>query len=251
MKANPSPTLLSLFIALTLISPLSAQGITDDFDDGNDTGWTRLVPLQEQGLGGTATFSFPNGNSYRIQSAVSPNPAAAGPARAGTYRGDASYTAFRIEVDLIGWNPALNQDIGILARVSSPGLGTLDGYAWAYETGDNPPTVYLSRLDGEEPTVLGSVGVTLTAGQAYRFVFEGFLDRFHGEIFAVDDLETPLASVMAFDSAHASGFGGFFNNSVPNSGTTDATFDNYSSTTVTDVDDDGMTDQWEFDHFGD
>jgi hypothetical protein len=59
-----------------------------------------------------------------------------------------------------------------------------------------------------------------------------------------------MATVRAFDSAHPSGFGGFFNNSVPDAGTTDSTFDNYFASPDTDVDKDGMNDQWEFDYFG-
>nr|NIP97284.1 hypothetical protein [Akkermansiaceae bacterium] len=76
-------------------------------------------------------------------------------------------------------------------------MGTLDGYAWAYETGEEE--IYLSRLDGEEPTILGSAPVALAEGQAYRLVFQGFEGNFCAEIFAADDLENPLATVLAFD----------------------------------------------------
>ena len=64
-------------------------------------------------------------------------------------------------------------------------------------------------------------------------------------------LMAPLVEVPAVDSAHPSGYGGLFNNSVPDTGTTDATFDNYRSSIRTDVDKDGMDDQWEVDNFGD
>lgn len=249
MKMNSFPARFAtpiLVSAAAVALPLHGQTITDDFDAGDDAEWTRLVPLAE--IGGNATFSFPQGNTYRILSDASPDPGLAGPARAGAIRGDVSYEAFRIEVDLVDWDPALNQDIGLLARVSSAGLGTLDGYVWAYETGEEE--IYLSRLDGEEPTILGSAPVALVEGQAYRLVFQGFEGSFCAEIFAADDLENPLATVLAFDLDHPSGFGGVFNNSVPDGGTTDATFDNYFSSTGTDTDKDGMLDQWEFDFFG-
>src|SRR5262249_36264177 len=55
----------------------------DDFNDGNDDGWTRYSPLAPFGAPGT--FSFPSGG-YRIQAAPSPDLAALGPGRAGSAR---------------------------------------------------------------------------------------------------------------------------------------------------------------------
>ena len=81
MKYSAINPVLLLCAALVLGAlPLAAQVIEDDFNDGNDAGWSRYLPLQD--LGAPATFSFPNGNSYRIQSGASPLPeqlALAGP----------------------------------------------------------------------------------------------------------------------------------------------------------------------------
>ena len=75
----------------------------------------------------------------------------------------------------------------------------------------------------------------------------GFSD---GEVYALDDLENPLVTVFGSSLDYPSGTCGVFIASA-GEGTTDATFDNYRSSPETDVDKDGMTDQWEVDNFGD
>ena len=246
------PALL-LSAALVLCAPpLSAQIIEDDFNDGNDAGWSRYLPLQDFGV--AATFSFPNGNSYRIQSAASPSPEQLGAGRAGSEQAGAVYEAFRVEVDLVDWDSALAQDIGLLGSLNVVGLGTTNGYAFTYDTGGEG--AYLSVVNGEQPTTLSSSPVTLVPGQSYRFVLQGVFDvenfdgQLCGEIFEMDDLENPLVRVPGFDFSFPSGSCGLVCISSTDSGATDATFANYFSTSATDVDKDGMSDQWEFDYFG-
>ncbi|MEE2623436.1 MAG: hypothetical protein VYA46_04355, partial [Verrucomicrobiota bacterium] len=253
MKYSATNPVLLLCAALVLGAlPLAAQVIEDDFNDGDDAGWSRYLPLQD--LGAAATFSFPNGNSYRIQSAASPLPEQLGAGRAGSYQEGTVYEAFRVEVDLVNWDPALSQDIGVLGSLRSVDLGTTNGYAFTYDTGGEG--AYLSVITGEQPTTLSSSPVTLVPGQSYRFVLQGFFDvenfegQLCGEIFEMNDLENPLVRVPGFDLSYPSGTCGLVNISSTDSGVTDATFDNYFSTSVTDVDKDGMTDQWEFDYFG-
>ncbi len=253
MKYSATNPVLLLCAALVLGAlPLAAQVIEDDFNDGDDAGWSRYLPLQD--LGAAATFSFPNGNSYRIQSAASPLPEQLGAGRAGSYQEGTVYEAFRVEVDLVNWDPALSQDIGVLGSLRSVDLGTTNGYAFTYDPGGEG--AYLSVITGEQPTTLSSSPVTLVPGQSYRFVLQGFFDvenfegQLCGEIFEMNDLENPLVRVPGFDLSYPSGTCGLVNISSTDSGVTDATFDNYFSTSVTDVDKDGMTDQWEFDYFG-
>jgi len=71
--------------------------VSDDFEDGNDDGWTRLNPLGD--FGGKATFSFPGGESYRFQVGTSPNAETLGQARGGSLRADIDHTAFRVSVE--------------------------------------------------------------------------------------------------------------------------------------------------------
>lgn len=247
------PTLLNFLLPALVAPVLSAQVIEDDFNDGNDSGWERYAPLAA--LGAPATFSFPGGSGYRVQSPPSPNAALAGPARAGAHRASALYEAFRVEVDLIDWNNGLEQDIGVLGSLGEVGLGTTNGYAFSYDTGGEG--LFISVLSGEQPDTLGSASVTLIPGESYRMVFQGFFDveefygQLCGEIFSLDDLETPLATVFGSNFDYPSGTCGIFTNSTADGGRTDATFDNYRSSAETDVDKDGMTDQWEVDNLGD
>src|ERR1043166_4305869 len=85
----------SSLLALSLmVLPCSLKAQSDDFNDGNDNGWTRYDPLGGLGLGAQATYTFPNGG-YRIQAMSNPAfPSAVGPARAGSVRQDVSYTDF-------------------------------------------------------------------------------------------------------------------------------------------------------------
>src|SRR5438045_8216546 len=87
---QPQPRLsrsgVILVLVLFFISslPRGIQAQSDDFNDGNDNGWTRYDPLGDAGVGPQATFTFPDGG-YRIRATKSPLlPAQAGVARAGS-----------------------------------------------------------------------------------------------------------------------------------------------------------------------
>ena len=245
-------TILQLFIPALLVPVLSGQVFEDDFNDGNDSGWDRYSPLED--LGAPVAFTFPGGNSYRFEAPVSPNAALAGAARGGAHRPDVVYEAFRVEVDLVDWDNGIAQDIGVLGSLREVGLATTNGYAFSYDT--DGQAAFLSVLTGEQNSTLGSVPVTLNPGQQYRMVLQGFFDveefygQLCGEIFALDDLETPLATVFGSSFEYPSGTCGVFT-ATTGSGTTDATFDNYRSSAETDADKDGMSDQWEVDNLGD
>ena len=231
--STPGPSILrsARLVALTLflaglagISNALAQ--SDDFNDGNDTGWTRYDPLSA--FGAPATFSFPSGG-YRIQSAASPNPGLLGPGRAGSLRNDQSYSDFAVVFDLVDWNNTQDQAFGALARVSQAGLGTTDGYAFTYSTDGS---IDISRINDETPTGLGSAAITLSTANDYRFVFTGLGTVLVGQVFNLADLSTPLATASGFDAAFATGVNGLlvFDNSPAGTGATDATFDNYFAT---------------------
>src|SRR6185503_3825494 len=145
----------SLLLAASLmILPSGLKAQSDDFNDGNDTGWTRYDPLGGLGAGAQATYTFPN-RGYRIQATRFPAfPAAVGPARAGSVREDVSYTDFYVAVDVVDWDNSVRQAFGILARVNTPGLGQTTGYAFTYERGsgvtETSGDLDISRIDGED-----------------------------------------------------------------------------------------------------
>lgn len=220
--------------------------VVDDFNDGNDSGWTRLNPLAA--VGGSATYSFPGGNTYRIQTGASPNPAAFGQSRAGSLRADIDHGAFRVSVDIAGADPAIEQDFGILARVSSPGLGTLNGYSATFDSDEEK--LYLSRVDAEQATTLASVLVPVEEGKTYRVVFHGYQDQFLVEVFDVSNLATPVVSISGSDAIYSEGSAGLFGSAGVGDGTVDVTFDNFVADTDSDVDQDGMSDSLEASVFG-
>ncbi|MEN8679925.1 MAG: hypothetical protein ABF391_07710, partial [Akkermansiaceae bacterium] len=220
--------------------------VSDDFNDGNDIGWTRLNPLAA--VGGSANFSFPGGNTYRMQAGASPDPGAVGQGRAGALREDIDFTAFRVSVDIVEAEVSLEQDFGILARVSSPGLGTLNGYSATFDSDEE--RLYLSRVDAEQPAPLGNVDVPVQEGITYRIVFHGYQEQLLVEVFDVSDLTTPVVSLSGSDETYASGTTGLFGSSGPPDGTVDVTFDNFAADSNSDVDQDGMSDTVEASFFG-
>src|SRR6266550_5865553 len=135
---------LSLLALACFVYPRSSLAQTDDFNSGNDNGWTRYDPLAP--FGGGATFSFPDGG-YRIQAPSSPDVNALGGARAAALHTDVTYTNFAVSVDLVDWDDSLGQSFGALARIRNSGRGTADGYAFFYFPGSH--TAAINRIDNE------------------------------------------------------------------------------------------------------
>lgn len=212
---------------IVVLIPVSAGAQSDNFNDGKDAGWTHYDPLAQ--VGGTpAQYTFPNG-AYQITASGTPDPSF-GPGRAGSLRNDVTYNTFQTGVDLVGWDSSHDQAIGILARITNPGLGTTDGYAFTYSTVGH--SIDLSRINGESPSGLGSTSITLDPTHTYRLVMTGDGPSLTGQIFDTTDLTTPLASISATDSAFAQGVNGlvvFDNTSAGTLGAT-GTFDNYLAT---------------------
>ncbi len=213
---------------LVLATPVSGQVIVDDFNDGNDVGWTRIQPLN-QFAPGLATFNFPSGG-YQISSGASPNPGALGAARAGSYRGDASYGDFRISVDLVNWGNNASQAVGILGRLGTPGLQTTSGYAFTVSLNGS---IDITRVTMEAGTGIatGTIGGPLNLAVDYQLVFTGVGGLLTGTIYDAANPSTPLQSISVTDTTYASGFGGLliFDSSAGGNQPASATFDNYRS----------------------
>jgi hypothetical protein len=236
----------TLFLSVSLLE-VGAGQTSDDFNDGNDDGWTRLLPLAV--VGGTANFTFPDGDRYRVQVGASPDPATYGRARGGSLRDGISHQSFRVSVDIVEPDTSLKQDFGILARVTTPGLGTLNGYSATFDaTADR---VYLSRVDDEDGTTLSTTSLTLEQEKSYRLIFHGFEDQFLMEVFETGDLSAPILSMTGSDATYAAGSTGIFGFAAQATGTVDVTFDNFSAGENPDVDQDGMSDPEEVSFFGD
>lgn len=209
-----------LFFFLTL-SALPAQ--TDNFDDGNDAGWTRFTPLAP--LGGTS-ITFPNGG-YRLACQPSPDPGATGPARVSSLRPEAVYTDFVACVDFSGWDVSHDTSMGLLARLQpNPAPGDLNGYALTYQGNDRD--LEINRVVNEAGVRISTIrtNITLDPDKSYRMVFFGIETYLEGRIYDRDHPLIPLATITANDSVYSSGSSGILVFSEKNTAI-GATFDNY------------------------
>ncbi|MDB4628719.1 hypothetical protein OAF72_01025 [Akkermansiaceae bacterium] len=235
----------SLVSLLYLLPVVSYGQISDDFNDGFDEqSWQNLNPLKDF----VDWAYFVNDSTYRMISGASPDPDALGQARIGAMRKDANYSAFRVGVDLAPFDPAIEQDVGVLARITSAGLGTTSGYAATIDTDES--RIYIARIDLEQPTVLGEADSALDPEKNYQLVFHGYEGRFLAEVFDVTNLTTPLFFAEGEDDTYQSGPAGLFGAAGQPDGNINFAFYNYESDDRPDVDQDGMPDPIEATFFG-
>ncbi len=208
-----------------------------DFNNGTNTGWTQ-VDLGALGAPfSAATYSFPSdglgGKAYQIFAPVPPVDAGQGPARAYSYP-TPSYGRFSIKVDVIDWDPTVNQAFGLLARATSIALGTADGYVMNYNATDGD--LQINLVSGENPTTIAETHLPMMpSGGPYRWVFTAYGDNLQGQVFTLPDTVNPLGSVVAIDSTNPNGQAGVFifnraANVTDANAYADATFDNYDGT---------------------
>ena len=234
----------SLALSLFLLPIVSYGQISDDFNEGDDERWAPLNPLDIFAV----TNYLLDGESYYMSSGPSPDPDALGQARIGAMRRDANYSAFRVAVDLAPFDPAIEQDVGLLARITTAGLGTTSGYAATIDTDES--RIYIARIDLEQPTILGEADSPLDPEKNYRLVFHGYEGRFLAEVFDVTNLTTPLFFAEGEDDTYQSGPAGLFGAAGQPDGNINFAFYNYESDDRPDVDQDGMPDPIEATFFG-
>jgi hypothetical protein len=224
---------LVLTLALALLP--AAVGQSDDFNDGNDTGWTHF-DLGALGLNG-AQYTFPTNapgdRAYRI---YAPPPVAdvGAPALAISYAAP-DYTRFVISVDVLNWATGIDQAYGIFARASDIGFPTIDGYTMNYNVADGDLQINeITDLGGQDTRAEVAVALNPSTGP-YRWVFSGYEYNFLGQVFLLSDLVNPIASVVGVGVVgYDSGKGAVFvfnrdsNVTAPTS-FGDATFDNYNA----------------------
>ncbi|MCB1094174.1 MAG: hypothetical protein KDN22_01170 [Verrucomicrobiae bacterium] len=220
------PPFIPFYATLAALISAHCQAQVYTFDEGNDAGWERLDPLAEAGVP-AGTFTFPDGG-YRLVHAASPSPEELGNARIGSFRPDVIQTGdFYISVDVTDWDDAHDQNIGILAMISAPGLGTTNGYALTLDLSEQ--SLYLSNVDFEMASVVANTPLeeSVDTDTGFRLVFKRIEGEITGEIFALSALESPLATVEGFDNFIEEGSPGLFASADPASDAVDATFDNF------------------------
>ena len=235
----------SLVSFLFLLPVVSYGQISDDFnEDFDEQNWQDLNPLKDF----VDSAYFINDSAYRMISGASPFPDTLGQARIGAMRKDANYSAFRVAVDLAPFDPAIEQDVGVLARITTAGLGTTSGYAATIDTDES--RIYIARIDLEQPTILGEADSPLDPEKNYQLVFHGYEGRFLAEVFDVTNLTTPLFFAEGEDDTYQSGPAGLFGAAGQPDGNINFAFYNYESDDRPDVDQDGMPDPIEATFFG-
>lgn len=218
------------------LNPPSALAQSDDFNDGDDSGWSRLDPISLFYLGTFGTNNPQNtwtvtDGKYRLQCAPTPNPAL-GQGRVLSLRSEV-YSDFHVSADIIDWDPSKTNAIALGARIGTPGPSTTRGYLFGYITGTN--YFDLVRLQNEGTRAIAGVVRavrTLTPGHGYRMTFTGRGPNLTGRVFELNDLDNPIVEMTASDGNYADGLTGLavFPLGASVLGAGDATFDNFSVT---------------------
>lgn len=231
--------MLGLLIAAAAVQ----AAVTDNFNDGNDDGWTRYDPLGNPliGLGPQTLFICTNG-VYHILGSATPDIANLGPGRGGSFITTATYTDFYVSADIISWDTNVHQIFGLCARMSELGLGTTDGYLLDLDFNPSNPTtgdldIALVTDEGGYPIEVGPSTLTLVPGASYRLVFMGKGADLDGFVYQLPNTNTPILHITANDTTYASGFSGLLvadevNTSAMDVVAPDAIFDNYYAASV-------------------
>lgn len=235
--ASASPPLVAGLVALCLLAASPAVAQWDDFNDGDDAGWTIYDPIRQNLLRPVSTNYVENG-AYRIL-ARAPFEDAVGAGRGGAYREDVTYTNFYVAADLVAWDDSIRQFISLGARLGDFGPASTRGYVFGYDrtAGANGGEFYVGRLayENAEPLGNGPVRFHLEAGQAYRLAFVGKGTSLRGLVFRLPDTFNPVLQLAVEDDVYASGLSGLlvsgdYEAPVPAVAGGDATFDNYHAT---------------------
>ena len=203
MRASHPVWPLALLV-VTAATALRAD-YSNDFTSQSEADFTRYQPLA--GLGAGGTYSFPGSGGFRIQAAASPLPGLVGPGRAGILLNGPAYGDFTLSFEILNYSTANAQFVGAFGRVTTPGLGTLNGYALGLDTLTSQ--LLISRVTGEQS--LGPIGLTaqsaaltLNADVAYVLEFSAIGTEFSGRI-SEKASGTVLATVSGTDATYAGG----------------------------------------------
>lgn len=221
-------------VAMPLAVSVAAE--SDDFSDGDDAGWSRIDPIRTYIFATTGadmpqnTFTVADGK-YRLQSAPTPNPAL-GQGRVLSLREEV-YSNFHISTDLLDWNPAVTNAMGLIGRAGTPGPQTTRGYVFGYVSGVN--YLDLVRLQNEGTRKIADnviLPITLTPGRGYRMTLTGKGPELTGRVYELTDLNNPIAEIKVSDGNYTDGTSGLvvFPLAASVLGAGDATFDNFAAT---------------------
>jgi hypothetical protein len=226
---SPLRNLFRPAFALLALPLFAGAAIVDDFNDGNDNGWTRFAPLSAAPYNVASSFTFPSGG-YRLTSNPSPSPALGG-ARIGSFRLDETYANFTQTVDIVNWDPTLTEMvIGMVARANTPALGQTNGYISIIDTDGD---FFIYAIANEQPTVqVATADLSgINIAKDYRMTFTGTGTTLTATLFNLTD-NILVSTISGVDATYSSGVSGVFafdSTSPAANKAVDATFDNYQA----------------------
>ncbi|MFP6872987.1 MAG: hypothetical protein VCA55_05695 [Verrucomicrobiales bacterium] len=201
----------------------------DNFDDGNDNGWSHHDPIGSFVGVSWVTFDA-SSKAYKITANPTPN-AQLGPSRGAAFQANI-YSDFWVSVDIKDWDPSLRQAIGVLARIQpDPSLGNAQGYLLSYQPQEND--IQITRLVGEQPDGYIGEDPVLSPqpqpGEGLRLVFAGNGNTLTGRAYSISDPDILLAETSGTDNSFTEGISGVLTFDFSDAGDSpiNATFDNY------------------------
>lgn len=217
--------LICCFAVTSLTQRVMAQ--SDDFNDGNDNGWTRYAK-------GHSIVTFTNGG-YRLQGTDTNGVEA----QVFTYRTN-EYTDCYASVDFNAWdtNSSSRAGYGIGFRLTDIGPDTTMGYSiyWTPAVSGGGAKVFgLVAIITDVPFVVCATITLPDPTHSYRMVASAVGDFVEGKIYDKADLTKPIAYVSTHDSFFPNGKCALFalTRGDLNNGTNyDVTFDNYYAAAV-------------------
>jgi hypothetical protein len=194
------------------------------------------------------TTTFPatgKGKAVRVQ--ANPVPGTA-PAIGMWYRTN-EYTDFFVAIDVVDWpGTDKNQAMVLFGRLTDGNTGTVpanlnpanaqgmicnyDASQYGEKAGDRRQGQFqINRVSpGFATTTLAVTEITFIPGRSYRILLTGHGSAFTAQAYDLFDLTAPLVTLTADDPSYTTGACGFLAFSRQgNTGTADATFDNYSA----------------------
>jgi hypothetical protein len=249
----------SAVATLTVTSPPVAGSVSDNFDSGAlnpAAGWAQVTNPNFPYANSFLTDVF-GGHAFRLQALVPLSySSGTGTARAVAVVTNQTYTNFYVAADLVNWNSSNDkstndQYIALLARASGIDTGLITAMIMLFEpnnrTQTSPPGPSVGALSvgwvtgGDLTFLTGTVPcnftyASLVPGHSYRLVFQGTGNEFTGQIYDLQDLTSPLMTVIGDNSIGAalgapplptSGYSGMLVENGDVAGVADATFDNF------------------------
>ncbi len=196
-------SVLCVAAALFLIgAPSVALAQTDDFNDGDDAGWTHLSGLTAS----TGQVWDASTGQYHL---TAPENGFSSYGYIGSHVGP-SMTNVNVMADIVNFTgPPAGAVFGVAARLDgNDGFNALKGYAYAYEpfAASGAGEMVLYRITGLSLSDIGSQQVTLDPNKDYTFVLDIQGTQLHGQVFEIGG--GMVAEKFAVDGTYASGFSG-------------------------------------------